>query len=269
MTPQGFKIPEILPEHYQFGAGQLPGEIIQPDSDWRPFAPDPEIQFSNRIDTFNCSGFTTLNLIETVERRKYGEAINYSDRALGIVAGTGRGGNDPHVVMEAARKTGLLAEAVLPFDPAIASVDEYYSPKPLPDALKQTATRWAISHELKHDWVTTSKAASLSLLQQALKSSPLGVAVPGYEKNSKGLYEPMGDVPTHYFTLLYACPEYLEVLDQYPPFRKRLVPDFPLKYAKRIELRLRSKSEQEALLRGKLQVLITALIEALKALLPK
>ena len=48
------------------------------------------------FETFNCVSFGTLSAIETMMFRLFGEKVNYSDRWIGIMAGTNAGtnGND-------------------------------------------------------------------------------------------------------------------------------------------------------------------------------
>ena len=48
------------------------------------------------FETFNCVSFGTLSAIETLMFRLFGEKVNYSDRWIGIMAGTNAGtnGND-------------------------------------------------------------------------------------------------------------------------------------------------------------------------------
>src|SRR3712207_6713462 len=97
----GLIIDDILPEHYVFGAGQIEGEVLQPDRDWRAFVPPAESQLQNGFDPLSCATYGTFNCMESLQIRKYGVSENYSDRFTAQVSGTQfRRGNSPHTVAE-------------------------------------------------------------------------------------------------------------------------------------------------------------------------
>ena len=125
----GFIPPVIDKTHYVFGSNQMSFKVIQPDGDWSNVIPEEEKQYVLNFDTFNCVSFNTLNQIEMYMNKVFNEKINYSDRWLGIIAGTNpeRGGNDPQTVYEAIRKYGLIPEEMLPFSEDLKTVEEYYS----------------------------------------------------------------------------------------------------------------------------------------------
>src|SRR3990167_10011975 len=134
----GFLIPTFKPTDYILGAGKIPEEILQEDANWLQFLPLFEIQ-KKGTETYNCTAYGSTSALEILFKRKYEEEKNYSDRALGIVAGTVPPGNDPNTVAQAIRDNGLINEELLPFSDDIISVEKYYSPKPLPDNLVEAA----------------------------------------------------------------------------------------------------------------------------------
>jgi hypothetical protein len=262
---QGF-IPDILkPEDYFFGSQEIPVEILQNDGNWRSYLPKEEQQYNAFFDTINCTVFTQLNAIEVLDRRKYGIQSEYSERGLGIAAETTPQGNSPQNVSETVRKIGLFDDAFLPFSEDIQSFNQYYSPKPLPESLLKIAREWLTWYEFKHDWITVNKPADPQVLMKALKCSPLGVAVPEWAPDNKGLYVKVGGVEIHYCLLVnYKEGEYWEVFDQYAPFVKRLAWDFPLTYVKRYYLRRRTQKETEDMKKlNELQVSVIGLLKQL------
>src|SRR3990167_7053445 len=102
--PNSFVIPEYKEEDFIFGSGQLLGEVVQIDGQW--ITPEEELQIK-RVESFNCTAFATTSIIEILFRKLFGETKNFSDRSLGVFAGTRPPGNSPNVVIEAGRKKGL------------------------------------------------------------------------------------------------------------------------------------------------------------------
>src|SRR5205085_10939803 len=96
----GFIIPKIETREqgadHVLGSSAIQGPVINPSGDWIPYLPDKEPQERNGIETQNCTGFGTLNAVETLEGYS-GIKIDHSDRYLGIAADTNPyHGNDPH-----------------------------------------------------------------------------------------------------------------------------------------------------------------------------
>ena len=104
----GFKAPKLDKEQYILGQGKVALSILQKNGDWTKCLPVIEKQHTPNFDTYNCTGFGATNQIEMYMFKKFGVKVNYSDRWVGIIAGTDpkQGGNDPHTVYEAIRKYG-------------------------------------------------------------------------------------------------------------------------------------------------------------------
>ena len=191
------------------------------------------------METYNCTAFATNNAIEILAKRKYGNEPNYSDRCLGILAGTYPPGNDPHIVCEALRKNGVCFESELPFDEFIPTVDQYYSPSPLTKDLVKKAEKFLFDYDFKHEWVYRDKGLPLeekqARLMEALMYSPLNVSVMAW-REKKGLYtKKKGEADTHWTTLFgYEKGKHWLVFDSYKPYVKKLAWDYDFGYAKRL-----------------------------------
>lgn len=233
---KGFIAPQITKEHYIFGGGNVPLKTLQEDSDWTSLLPSEEQQNIRGIETFNCSAFGTTNAIELLMYKLTGERINYSDRWVGIIAGTKEPGNDPHVVAEAIRKYGLIPEEMLPFSDDIKTVDDYYSFKGADkEACYKAGREWLAKWDFKHEWTFTPGQPILEQMNNmklALKGSPQCVAVYAWVSNDKGVYYSLGE-PNHW-TTVYNIDQYLKIFDSYSPIKKDV--DQSILYCKRYSI---------------------------------
>jgi len=232
MKQYGFIEPEIKDEDYVLGAyTKLGAEVLQPDGQWGAYLPIFEAQAKNSIETYNCTAFATLNVIEALFRRK-SEDKNFSDRYTGIMAGTYPPGNDPHKVIESIRKdAGLIDELLLPFSAELKTVDDYYSPKPMTKNLINRGHEFLQKWKIRHEWVTGKNQA----IMEALKYSPLGVAVSAWSQDGK-FYKRFGS-DNHWSVIFgYKKDEYWLCFDSYDGGMKILDWDFGFKYVKRYSI---------------------------------
>ena len=231
----GFLKPEIKPEDYILGAGKLPEEVLQPNGNWLLFLPLFEAQ-KKKTESYNCVSFATTSSLEVLMKRKFGEEKNYSDRALGIVAGTWPPGNDPNTVAQALRDNGLVKEASLPFSDDITSPEAYFSPKPLPDNLIEEAKQFIAAYDFKHEYLWSYQIPieeKRTILKRALMYSPLGVSVYAWESENR-VYVKKGE--DNHFVVLYGFDSLLNVwliYDSYENNLKMLHPDYNFGWAKR------------------------------------
>jgi len=213
----GFIKDEIIPEHYVFGSGQLSGEILT-DGHWISYLTKDELQYNSFIDSYNCTGYGTENCITPLLRRKFlntpewnPDFDDFSERVIGIMAHTKPPGNSPHIVAEAIRKNGLVAQKYLPFNETIKSIIEYFSPDPLTKDLvdKGMSFKWGIGH----DWVPDHTPEGL---KAALCYSPLGVGVFGWQERNGLYYRDEGDPENHWVALVdYVDGKYWIIYDSY------------------------------------------------------
>jgi len=222
---KGFIEPVIDETHWILGGGNAPFTEIEPDGDWTEYLPSEEKQNIRGIETYNCTSFNTLNAIEVLMYRLFGERVNYSDRWLGIVAGTSaeQGGNDPHTVCEAIRKYGLIPEEMLPFSDEITTAKEYYSFKGGDEAAcRQAGQDWLKKYDFKHEWVFRQSQPldeKLNNMKVALKNSPLSMSVWAWQVDNRGVYVSAG-APNHW-TSSYGFQNLIaKAFDSYEPFRK-------------------------------------------------
>lgn len=232
---KGFLEPKSDPNDFIFGVANKLGIEPLTDGHWLAYLPTnyEEIQIKG-FDTYGCTSFGTSNCLEVLFKR-LGQDKNFSDRFIGIVAGTYPPGNDPKTVAEAVRKNGLVKEESLPFSDSIRTVDEYYSPKPVTKPLQEEGTNFLIQNQLGYEWVGSTASA----IKDALKLSPLGISVTAWFQDEKGLYYfPAGMSPNHWTCLIdFKEGEYWTVLDSYPPYIKNIAWNSNFKYILRYEIK--------------------------------
>lgn len=218
----GFIAPKIDHTAFVLGQGNVPFKLLKPDGDWRDVKHVKEYQSRPEFDTYNCTGYNSLNQVEQYELVAFGELNNYSDRWLGIIAGTKPPGNDPHTVYEAIRKYGLIPDEMLPFTDDITNVDEYYSFKGgNEEACYAEGRKWLEKKRLYHEYAFSSdmtKDEKDNNMKVALKYSPLAIAVYAWVQDENGIYIRLGS-DTHW-TTLPAFKEYQYVYDSYDPVDK-------------------------------------------------
>lgn len=260
----GFVEPVIEDSHFVLGGLlALPKNVIVPDGQWDKFLPKYEAQYGEFFDTFNCTAYGTENAIEMFQKGKYGEDRNYSERMLGIVAGTKPPGNDPQVVSDAVRKFGLVDDVELPLERA-NTIDEYYSPKPLTKYLADKGVEWLKQFTFGHEWVFTGKLAieeQQKKMVEALKYSPLGVAVFAWTENDRGLYIRTGN-DCHWCVIFgYAQGNYWKCFDSYDGGIKLLAWDFGFSWVKRYDLQKKSIVEEKKSIIERLIYWLTELLK--------
>ena len=92
----GFILEPPKETDFIFGAQQLGDAPLQPDANWSGYLPDIEQQRLYGVETYACVSFTTLSIVEILERKLYGATSNWSDRFLALISGTKeKQGNTP------------------------------------------------------------------------------------------------------------------------------------------------------------------------------
>jgi hypothetical protein len=189
----------------------------------------------------NCTVYGTLNCLETLFKRLYGKEINKSERYIGIMAKTSPGGNSPHKVIEEIRsEAGLIDECLLPFDDTINIWEEYYSPDPMTEKYKKEGKKFLDNFEIRHEWVfQEGEKNKKNKLKDALKCSPLGVSVLGWEEGEDGLFtKEKGELDNHWVELYgYEEGKFWKVFDHYDDTYKKLTWDYDFGMAKRYYLK--------------------------------
>lgn len=227
-------IPDVKkPEDYIFGSSSLPTEILQPDGKWDAYLPVDEFQNINGIETYNCTGFGTLNCLEILYKRLFNQDANYSDRYTAICAGTDPivlKGNSPQTVIQNIRNTsGVIDESLLPFN--VSTVEDYYKPKPMTSELLNKGSIWLSWHNVFHEWVDGSPES----MKEALKLSPLGAGV--YAWAQEGEYFVRKGADSHWICIYgYEDGKFWKCFDSYDNTHKKLAWDFGFQSVKRYHI---------------------------------
>lgn len=240
MKGHGFLPPEEDERDYVFGSQDLgfkfPYEILQEDGDWTLYLPKFEHQARQGLETANCTGYGTLNCLETLLRRKYGIIEDFSERFIGVMADTWPPGNNPQKVIETIRKvSGLISEEELPFDDSIDALEKYYSPKPMTGSLLAKGLWWLENFEVKHEWVFKGEVKNKpELMKAAIKHSPLGVSVYAWAlDDADGLYFKNGDDNHWGMIYHYEDGKWWDFFDSYDQSKKRLKWDTDFGFVKK------------------------------------
>ena len=227
----GFIMPVQKETDRVFGASVTPMDIF-PTSNWLQWLPKVQLQAKNGIDSQNCTGYGTSNIVATYLRRKYTELNDFSERGIGILAGTRPPGNDPITVIQAWRDHGVIKEATLPFDDTVTFIEKYYSPSPLTASMLVEAQQWHADYDIQYDIVPTDRKS----LKEALSHSPLGISVYAWAMDEKGLYYRPNNARDTHWVMCYNINDdgTLNLFDSYDKTRKVLradfVPQFALRY---------------------------------------
>jgi hypothetical protein len=225
----------LIGDHWIFGSDlKIGGAPIQPDGNWTAYLPDPESQLDPAgFDPIACTAFGTLNAVEILDKRLYGQNRNFSDRFLAKVSGNTQAGNSPHKVAETLRKGGTPNETDWPFPPTIRTWAEFYAD--IPQATQTLAQAFIDEFAFAHEWVVPQP----QYLKQALQFSPVCVSVCAwYQDNDGYYYKPRGMIDTHWCTIVaYKDNDYWLVFDSYDPTNlKRVRWNTEFQMAKRYSL---------------------------------
>lgn len=234
----GFVAPQkILEEEYIFGAQKLPDTILNDKGDWRKYLPLGEHQHSRSsyFDTYGCTIYNTLQIIEILKRFLSNSRIDYSERFVYIGTETRPPGNNPHIIAEWIRHNGLVREIVLPFNEDILTLSQYSSPHPLTDNYLKEAKKWLANKDFKHEWVFKEgdKKYKADILKEALRRSPIGVSVVGWQERNGIYYKEEGQQDNHWTDLVAYEGDNPIIYDSYEPFLKKLESHYNFGFAKR------------------------------------
>lgn len=236
----GYIKDDILESDYILGGLNLPTDILQPTGQWDAYIPTDELQRNEYVETYNCTGYGTCHALAFLFKRLFGEEKNWSERYVGIAAGTQPPGNSPQVVIETIRKDcGLLEESVLPFNNTIKTLDQYYSPKPLPWLMKENGKQFTAKYAIKHEWVFSDNQLfnRQESLKIALQYSPIGIAVAAWTKVGDYYVRPQGAEDNHWCVIYgYEDGKYFKCYDSYDSSLKQLDWNFGFERAKRYHI---------------------------------
>lgn len=228
----------------------MPFIVRSATGDWESSLTLREVQ-NQPFETYNCTGFNTLHQIQTYMKLVFGITANYSDRWLGIIAGTKPPGNDPQVVFEAIRKYGLVLEETLPFSDDLNGTDDYYSFKGADEAAcRAEGLKWLEKFSFNHEWVVKPGMKLpdiITAMKSALTTSPLTFAVFAWGQDGDGLYVKEGE--ENHWTLCYRIDQLVKVIqkvyDSYDPTMKDVCQQ--IDFCKRIYIEMKPQPAGAAL----------------------
>lgn len=203
----GYQEDKIDDSHYFLGSGIIETTEINPGGDWSGFLPNDEIQNVNGLETMNCTSYGTLNAIETLLNFSFKDFRDFSERYIGILAGTSQEGNSPHKVAETIRSFGLINELDLPFDEKIKTWGQYYSPKPMRRKYIKLGKEFTRQYDFKHEWVFTGGLAveKRRMITEAIKRGPVCFSVFAWASDSNGIF--YKDGPDNHWVFCYGLDE--------------------------------------------------------------
>ncbi len=201
---RGFIPPVIVPEDYFLGSKKLGSIELNPKGEWIDFLPVFEKQ-NQGTETNGCVSFGTLSALEILHNFLYKKEPNYSDRFLAKMSDTAPdSGNTPKKVSDTLRHSGCVAEEKWPF-----VLEDFY--KDIPQDIINLGLEWLKDYEWGYEWCDSSK------LREALRRSPLGVAVSAWQTNDKGEYVRFG-ASNHWCVLIgYDNNDRPMIWDSYEP----------------------------------------------------
>lgn len=271
-----------IPDKYDgtenvYGSGQTPNPVILESGDWSIVLVGSEFQNKNGFDPFACVTYTILNAIEKLAKLQYNEEWNLSERFTYIVSDSIPGsGNSPKKVAQAIHELGTLAEKDLSYDELIDTIEKFNSPKPMSKSLLREALKFIDDYVFRYDFLPLKGVKDIEgdneVLRDALKRSPIGIAVYAWAERNGKYFRPNPSPETH-FTLLEKVDKNGEkkVFDSYAPALKTLDSEFYIATAMRFYLRKKTQEEKEAERKSAFSLLQSALnwLKEVLKLVPK
>lgn len=240
---QNFKYPEITSKNFRFGSGQLGGEVLRQDGDWRDFLPPEEDQNKGGVESSACYVEASQHAIATIQEEQYGLADqNYSARFNTTLSNGGEYGGDPLAGAESMRTDGLILESLLPFSDAIQNWQQFHSFVVDGDQLscieagKEFLKHWQLNYDIVFER-NEPVAQKYIKLREALKRSPVPMSVAGWYQNQEGTYiKPIGVNDNHLVLCVYLDEQNRPYFwDTYSPYLKIGEPfynsDFSLRWS--------------------------------------
>lgn len=221
--------------------------------------PDGERQSNSKMESSGCVSWTVNDCPETQANKfaKQGawseqnlmemEALgfqsngrfNFSDRFLADASNTGRTGNTVQAVIDALRTYGMVGEAVWPFTQDM-DWDTFY--KEPPANIYSIAKKFFWYFDVQYEWVvldgkpTGNFTSVAECLKYHTKHAPVLITTPLCPGWNSGLVATCSGYPLAHATMVYSVDEYINILDHYEPFKKKLALDYPIPWAMKIVL---------------------------------
>ncbi len=163
------------------------------NGDWTNYLPMYEYQNTN-FETMACVTFSVLNCLEILLKRRYNATFNFSDRFTSKMSGTTTAGNTMYKVIESIRKNnGPLSQIFWRNEGK--NWDEWY--KEIPQNLQDLAKLNLGCLSVGYEWVDPTP----DRLKEAMKYSPLQIAICAYGQKKDGIYQKTPGMLNHCITL--------------------------------------------------------------------
>lgn len=273
-VPPNFKYPEITPEHYRFGSGELQGTPLRPDGDWRDYLPPEEDQNVHGIESSACYIEGQQHTIATLEEEHLKEIDNnYSARFNALLSNGSEDGGDPLKGAESIRTDGLIPDAMMPFGDNIDSWDDFHSWKDIDESAARLAGKQYIAQKkLGYDIIFEkydALATKYAKLRRALPYSPCPISVTAWYEQDGIYYKPEGAQDNHLVEAVYIDDQNrIYIRDTYSPYLKILAPyynpDFGMRWS--VEKKVLTPSQAETVKKNLLIALYEQLLLLYKQL---
>ncbi len=273
LPPSALKEPFVLQSDYvQGGVTGIDYEEVNPKGDWTPWLPTKEPQ-KYKFDTNECSTISVTKCLEiqfnflrnqfSIEALQWftvngyideNGSFNFSERHLGIEAGTSVNGNSMNRVWEIVRKVGLLPQKDLSYSMEQSNkfltqydmCEDYYNPDLITDLMRVKAKqifRWVT---IQFEWVgaNAKKTTPFEAIVKALKQAPLQIGTPVCPNWNSGNLQPCGKTSVDHATTVYAwtLSSYKD-FDHYSPYLKILSLDYFIPYVMKGVLTINKPAE--------------------------
>jgi hypothetical protein len=237
--PRSFKYPKFKETDRHFGSGEIVGNILRPDGDWRPYQTPTEEQRRNGVESSSCFIEAQQATIASILEEQY-EIFdqNFSARFNLIFSNATKSGGDPLTGAQTFRDRGLIPDSLLPFSDEIKTWDEFNSFKGGDKEFCMTQGKtWRNYWEPLYDVVFTKNEPleeKYRKLRQALKYSPIPLSVYGVTDGTTYIKKPKGVSDTHMVKAVFVDDKnQIHIRDTYPPFDKILPPNYSSDFAMR------------------------------------
>lgn len=226
----GLIFEERDPNAFVLGAGKLPEVVLKEDGQWDNFLPVYEYQAQD-YETYGCTAYGSLNLVEIMIKRLTNFEENLSDRFIYNVAEINPPGADPHRILEVIRNSGAIPEKDLPRP---STLKEFKTPRPMSQDLLDKGLEFP--WEVKHEYVKWNDLENKKyVMKNALRYSPLGVSVSAWTERN-GVYVDDGRPNNHWCVIYGWNAKGWKCFDTYDGGLKTLAWDHTFQVCKRIHL---------------------------------
>jgi len=251
----GLLIVPLSPKAYLAGIETgIAFEERLPKGDWFNFSSTDERQSTSKYDTMSCTTFSALNSIEMqinwlIRNNKLSAEIidrledlgffdsngkfNCSDWFTAVMSGTTKGGNDFGSVWDSIRKHGLLPQPDGYNPDDFNSTEEWLDPTRVTTKQKETALKFLELFEVMYEFILWGQSDP-NVIAEHLKHAPIHIATPvcgGWGNES--VVHKCGIEQVQHAT----CSDGTEkdvatyTYDHYTPFHKKLAWDYPIPWA--------------------------------------